>query len=72
MKRYPKRRHPEKQFRRACDPGARIVLIVSRNEWTTGEQPSAEVSGDMEPSVIHGTFYYDLVREQIKKLKGKI
>ena len=72
MKRYPKRRHPEKQFRRACDPGARIVLIVSRNEWTTGEQPSAEVSKDMEPSVIHGTFYYDLVREQIKKLKGKI
>ncbi len=62
----------KKQFQRACDLGARIVLIVSWNEWTTGEQPSAEVSKDMEPSVIHGTFYYDLMREQIKKFKGKI
>ncbi|MBQ9780966.1 MAG: hypothetical protein IJW00_08485 [Clostridia bacterium] len=62
----------KKQFQRACDLGARIVLIVSWNEWTTGEQPSAEVSKDMEPSVIHGTFYYDLMREQIKKFKGKV
>ena len=62
----------KKQFQRACDLGARIVLIVSWNEWTTGEQPSAEVSKDMEPSVIHGTFYYDLMREQIKKFKGLI
>lgn len=60
----------KKQFQRACDLGARIVIIVSWNEWTTGEQPSAEVSKDMEPSVIHGTFYYDLMREQIKKFKG--
>ncbi len=62
----------KKQFQRACDLGARIVLIVSWNEWTTGEQPSAEVSKDMEPSVIHGTFYYDLMREQIKKFKGLV
>lgn len=62
----------KKQFQRACDLGARIVLIVSWNEWTTGEQPSAEVSKDIEPSVIYGTFYYDLMREQIKKFKGQI
>ncbi len=62
----------KKQFQRACDLGARLVLIVSWNEWTTGEQPSAEVSKDMEPSVIHGTFYYDLMREQIKKFKGLV
>ncbi len=62
----------KKQFQRACDLGARIVIIVSWNEWTTGEQPSAEVSKDMEPSVIHGTFYYDLMREQIRKFKGQI
>lgn len=62
----------KRQFQRACDLGAGIVLIVSWNEWTTGEQPSPEVSKDMEPSVIHGTFYYDLMREQIKKFKGQI
>lgn len=62
----------KKQFQRACDLGAGIVLIVSWNEWTTGEQPSAEVSKDMEPSQVHGTFYYDLMREQIRKYKGQI
>lgn len=60
------------QFQRACDLGAGLVLIVSWNEWTTGEQPSAEISKDIEPSVIHGTFYYDLMREQIKKFKGLV
>lgn len=60
----------KKQFQRACDLGAKFALIVSWNEWTTGEQPSAEVSKDIEPSVVYGTFYYDLMREQIKKFKG--
>ena len=62
----------KKQFQRACDLGAGIVLIVSWNEWTTGEQPSPEISKDMKPSQINGTFYYDLMREQIKKFKGQI
>ena len=61
----------KRQFQRACDLGAGIVLIVSWNEWTTGEQPTVEISKDMEPSQIHGTFYYDLMREQIKKFKGQ-
>ena len=49
-----------------------MVILISWNEWTTGEQPSPEVSKDLEPSVIHGTFYYDLLCEQIKKFKGQI
>ena len=62
----------KKQFQRANDLGAGMVILISWNEWTTGEQPSPEVSKDLEPSVIHGTFYYDLLCEQIKKFKGKI
>ncbi len=62
----------KKQFQRANDLGAGIVILVSWNEWTKGEQPSPEVSKDLEPSVIHGTFYYDLLCEQIKKFKGQI
>jgi hypothetical protein len=62
----------KKQFQRANDLGAGIVLLVSWNEWTTGEQPSAEISKDLEPSQIDGTFYYDLMCQQIKKFKGQI
>lgn len=62
----------KKQFQRAIDLGAKIILLVSWNEWTKGEQPSAEVSKDLEPSQAHGTFYYDLMKEQIKKFKEKI
>ena len=62
----------KKQFQRANDLGAGMVILVSWNEWTKGEQPSPEGSKDLEPSNIHGTFYYDLLCEQIKKFKGKI
>ena len=62
----------KKQFQRANDLGAGMVILVSWNEWSTGEQPSVEVSKDLEPSEIHGTFYYDLLCEQIKKFKGQI
>ncbi len=62
----------KKQFQRANDLGAGMVILISWNEWTKGEQPSPEVSKDLEPSQIHGTFYYDLLCEQIKKFKGQI
>ncbi len=62
----------KKQFQRANDLGAGMVIIVSWNEWTTGEQPTAEISKDTEPSEIYGTYYYDLMCEQIKKYKGQI
>ena len=61
----------KKQFQRANDLGAGMVILVSWNEWTKGEQPSPEESKDLEPSKIHGTFYYDLLCEQIKKFKGQ-
>ncbi len=62
----------KRQFQRAIDLGSSFVLLVSWNEWTKSEQESTEISKDLEPSVAHGTFYYDLMREQIRKYKGKI
>lgn len=61
----------KKQFQRAVDLGAKIVLLVSWNEWVISEQISVEQSKDLEPSEIHGTFYYDLMKREIKKFKGK-
>ena len=60
----------KRQFQRAYNLGARIALIVTWNEWMKGEQISDEISKDIEPSEAHGTFYYDLMCEQIKKFKG--
>ncbi len=48
--------------------GLGMVLRISRNEWHKGEYSSPEVSRDPEPSVEHGTFYYNLMREQIKEV----
>ncbi len=62
----------KRQFQRAMNLGAGMVLLISWNEWHIGEQPSPEISRDLEPSVEHGTFYYDLMREQIRKYKGLI
>ena len=62
----------KRQFQRANDLGAGMVILISWNEWTKGEQPSPEISKDLEPSVIHGTFYYDLLCEQIRKFKGQL
>ena len=62
----------KRQFKRARDLGAGMVLLISWNEWVKGEQLSVEVSKDLEPSRIHGTFYYDLLCEEIRKFKGQI
>ena len=59
------------QFERAIELGAGTVILISWNEWTTSEQLSLEISKDLEPSVTLGTFYYDLLCEQIKKFKGQ-
>lgn len=45
-------------------------MVVSWNEWHRGEQPSAEVSKDIEPSQEFGRFYLDLLKEEIAKFKG--
>ncbi len=62
----------KKQFQRANDLGAGMVILISWNEWVVNEQHSVEISKDLEPSQVHGTFYYDLLCEQIKKFKGQI
>ncbi len=62
----------KKQFQRAIDLGSHFVLVVSWNEWTRSEQPSAKISKDLEPSRQDGTFYLDLLREQIRKYKGLV
>ena len=58
------------RWRRADSLGVQNVLVVSWNEWVTGEQPSAEVSKDLEPSLEHGRFYLDLLKEEIEKFKS--
>ena len=35
-----------------------------------GEQPSSEISKDIEPSKEHGRLYLDLLKEQIALFKG--
>ncbi len=62
----------KKQVQRACELGASMILFTTWNEWTSSEQKNPEGSRDLEPSVEYGTFYYDLMCQQIKKFKGKI
>lgn len=57
------------QFARAREIGVEFAMIISWNEWNKGEQHSAEISKDLEPSQIHGTFYLDLMKEEIAKFK---
>lgn len=59
----------KEQFARARTIGTKFAMIVSWNEWTTGEQPSVEVSKDMEPSVELGDKYLKLMKEEIRKFK---
>jgi hypothetical protein len=61
----------KKQWERARLIGVKLALVVSWNEWTVGEQPSVEVSKDLEPSQLYGTFYLDLLREQIRLFKSR-
>jgi len=59
------------QWARADLIGTRFALVVSFNEWSIGEQISLENSKDIEPSQTYGTLYLDIMKEQIKKFKGK-
>ncbi len=58
------------QWARARQLGPKFALVVSWNEWVSGEQPSAEVSKDLEPSREHGRFYLDLLKEQVSLFKS--
>ena len=57
------------QWARACEVGVNIALVVSWNEWTLGEQPSKEISKDLEPSEVYGHLYLNLLKEEITKFK---
>ena len=58
------------QFARAMEIGVKFAMVGTFNEWTTGEQPSIEVSKDIEPSEAHGDFYLRLLKEETAKFKG--
>ncbi|WP_297449514.1 hypothetical protein [uncultured Alistipes sp.] len=57
------------QFARARKIGTRFAMVVSWNEWTTAEQPSLEVSKDIEPSQQLGDTCLKLLAEEIRKFK---
>ena len=55
---------------RARKIGPRFAMLVSWNEWHLGEQPSAEISKDVEPSKEFGHQYLDIMKEQIAEFKA--
>ncbi|MDQ2730645.1 MAG: hypothetical protein M3Y56_03210 [Armatimonadota bacterium] len=59
-----------REWERARAFGPKFGMVVSRNEWSKGEQPSPEVSKDVEPSKEFGTFYLDLMKQEIALFKA--
>ena len=57
------------QWARARAIGPAVTLVVSWNEWVSSEQPSPELSKDLEPSVQFGDLYLRLLKEQIVLFK---
>jgi hypothetical protein len=58
------------RFQRARDLGVKLVLVTTWNEWSINEQPSAEISKDLEPSVTAGAQYFNLLCEQVRLFKA--
>lgn len=58
------------QWSRARQIGPKFAMVVSWNEWHKGEQPSAEISKDIEPSKEHGHFYLDLLKQEAALFKA--
>lgn len=59
-----------KSWARARQIGPKYAMVVSWNEWHKGEQPSVEVSKDIEPSKEFGNQYLDILREEISAFKA--
>ncbi len=59
----------EKRWTRALNLDVKVAVVVSWNEWSLGEQPSAEISKDLEPSVEFGHKYLDLLKTEITNFK---
>ena len=60
----------KQEWLRARRAGPRTVFLNGFNEWKRHEQPSPEISKDIEPSVEFGRTYLDLAREQIALFKA--
>lgn len=58
-------------FARAREIGVKFAMVGTWNEWVIGEQNSVEVSKDIEPNDAHGHLYLDILKEEIKKFKGR-
>ena len=57
------------EWTRVREVGPKLVLITTFNEWVKGEQPSAEISKDIEPSIEFGSFYLDMTKLEIELFK---
>ena len=60
----------EREWARARAIGPKFAMVVSWNEWSRGEQPSPEVSKDVEPSARFGMRYLDLLKTEITAFKA--
>jgi hypothetical protein len=58
------------EWRYARAIGPRFVLTGTFNEWKIGEQPSAEVSKDIEPSTKDGRLYLDILKQETALFKA--
>jgi hypothetical protein len=58
------------QWARARRIGPKFALAGTWNEWVVSEQPSAEISKDLEPSKEYGRLYLDILKEEIRLFKA--
>jgi len=57
----------KESWARAHEIGPKYAMVVSWNEWVKGEQPSAEISKDIEPSEEFGMYYLQRLKEEIER-----
>lgn len=61
----------KEEWARARLIGVNIALVVSWNEFVTGEQIDEIHSKDIEPNTVYGNTYFDLLKDEIRKFKNK-
>ena len=59
----------KKAWARAREIGPTFALVVSWNEWHKGEQPTPEISKDVEPSKEFGDLYLNILKDETAKFK---
>ncbi len=58
------------EWQRARRIGPRFLIAGTFNEWIASEQPSAEMSKDVEPSLEHGNLYLDIIRDEATRFRA--